>query len=262
MSTDAAIRHNWPKRASDAHKYSAGRVLVVAGSLDFPGAAILSGNAASATSAGAVTIATAESARPLVQQGLVEVMSTELPETEKGTLGIDAFDVLQSRLDRADAVLLGPGIGRHRDTTKLVHRFLATLSLPAVIDADALNALAGHLDILRRYSNDRWVLTPHLGELRTLLGDDSIQPDDRFDLAPRIAQDLRCIAVLKGAPTILAAPDEALIDIETLAVIAGDLPSRALGLVIEWASIHKAELREAWKRARNLESIGKISPLP
>ena len=60
----------------------------------------------------------------------------------------------------------------------------------------------------------------------------------------------------------LYAEYEALIDIETLAVIAGDLPSRALGLVIEWASIHKAELREAWKRARNLESIGKISPLP
>lgn len=207
LSTDAAVRTMWPKRASNAHKYSAGRVLVVAGSHDFPGAAILSGNAASAAGAGAVTIATAKSARPLVQYGLVEVMSTGLPETDNGTLGIDAYDSLQSRLERADTVVLGPGIGRHPDTTKLVHRFLATLSLPAVIDADALHALAGHLDILRRYSGGRWILTPHLGELRTLLGDESIQPEDRFDLAPKVAQDLQCIVVLKGAPTILAVPD-------------------------------------------------------
>jgi len=57
------------------------------------------------------------------------------------------------------------------------------------------------------------------------------------------------------------AEHEALIEIETMAVIAGDLPSRALGLVVEWASMHRGELREAWKRARNLEPLGKIEPL-
>lgn len=237
VSTDRAVRELWPERAVDAHKYSTGRVLAITGSRDFPGAAILSGNAAAAAGAGAVMIATSSSARPLVQEELIEVMSTGLPETNAGTLSINAFDSLQSRLERADAVVLGPGIGRHPDTTKLIHRLLSVLTLPAVIDADALHALAGHPDLLRRYSRGKWVITPHLGELRTLLGDDSIQPGDRFELAPKLAQDLQCVVVLKGSPAIVASPEGSVILSEPVSQAlatagTGDVLSGVIGALL------------------------------
>src|SRR5690606_23324310 len=135
-STDAAVRALLPHRAHDAHKYTAGRVLAVAGSHAFPGAAVMASEAAARAGAGAVVCCTAASARPIVEAKLTEVMTAALPETDAGTLARDALAPLAERAGSADAVLVGCGLGKHRETQQLVRSLLTKLPGPVVVDAD------------------------------------------------------------------------------------------------------------------------------
>jgi ADP-dependent NAD(P)H-hydrate dehydratase / NAD(P)H-hydrate epimerase len=205
-STDEAVRRLLPIRASDAHKYSAGKVVAVAGSRAFPGAAAMAAEAAARAGAGAVVCCTPESARPLVAAHLVEVMSEPMPETGGGTLARAALDALAERAAGADAVLVGCGLGRDPETYALVRDLLPRLGAPLVLDADGLNALAGHTDLLSAHAAGRWVLTPHLGELNRLAGDD-LDPTDRVRLAARWAARWDCVLVVKGMPSVVGTPD-------------------------------------------------------
>lgn len=200
------VRETLPTRAPDAHKYAAGRVLAVVGSGAFTGAAVLATAAAYRAGAGAVVAATVERARATVDAANPEVMVEALPETESGTLAAAARDALRTRAADADAVLVGCGLGRHPDTQALVRDLVETTDAPLVLDADGLAAYAGDADALRQRAAPL-VLTPHLGELRRLLGDDAFDPTDRIDAVRDLARQWDAVLVLKGMPSVVGLPD-------------------------------------------------------
>ncbi|WP_412063643.1 NAD(P)H-hydrate dehydratase [Rubrivirga sp. IMCC45206] len=196
-----------PVRAPDAHKYTAGRVLAVVGSRHFTGAAVLSTAAAYRAGAGAVVAVVPASARETVDRATAEVMVEAAPETLTGGLAADAGAILE-RAASADAVLVGCGLGREPETLALVRDLVARVEAPLVLDADGLAAFAGNADGLRQRSAPL-VLTPHLGELRRLLGDDDFDPDDRLSTAQALAAQWGATLVLKGMPSAVGRPDGA-----------------------------------------------------
>ncbi|MEM1056839.1 MAG: NAD(P)H-hydrate dehydratase [Bacteroidota bacterium] len=207
---------NWleavlPRRSADVHKYSAGRAVCIVGSRRFTGAAVLATQAAYRAGVGAVICCTPEGARATVDAHNLEVMVDAQPETEAGGLAITADGPIRARIETADAVLMGCGLGDEAETQRLVRVLLRRLAgaegPPAVLDADALNALADHTDALATQAEGRIVLTPHLGELRRLTGDPTLAPTDRLATVRRLAADWNSILLLKGMPSVLAAPD-------------------------------------------------------
>ena len=195
-----------PRRAPDAHKYSAGRVLAVVGSRPFSGAAVLATAAAYRAGAGAVVACVPQSAAPVVDARNPEVMVDPQPETDAGTLAAISREAVAARAAQADAVLVGCGLGRHDETDGLVRDLVRTVGAPLVLDADGLGAFAGRADALADRTGPL-VLTPHLGELRRLLGDDDYDPADRVEAARELATRWQAVVVFKGMPSVVGVPD-------------------------------------------------------
>lgn len=197
-----------PRRRPEAHKGDAGRVLVVAGSPGLTGAAVLAGNGAARAGAGLVTVGVPQPLQPVVAAKLTEVMTVGLPATAEHALGPEAVSEVLEWADRVDAVALGPGLSQQPGVAPLVQTLVRQLPVPLVVDADALNALAGHTDALRHRSGAT-VVTPHPGELSRLLGLSVAQIQaDRLGAARSAAVQLDCVVVLKGAATVVADPSE------------------------------------------------------
>ena len=146
--------------------------LLVAGSRGKSGAAALAGKAALRMGAGLVTVATPAGALPLVATPVLEIMTAPLVETESGAISDRTLDYGRfAKLAEGKTVLaLGPGLGTHPETIKFVRAVLEQFDLPLVLDADALNALVGQLEVLRGRRSKILVLTPHPGEFARLLG--------------------------------------------------------------------------------------------
>lgn len=190
-----------PELDPDDHKTSHGSVAVLAGSEVTTGAALLVARAAARMGAGYVTLVSTAEVIRTANVRLPEVLKRELPAP---VLGPDALDAIADVIDRADAVAVGPGLGRGPQQTTLVERCLRELDKPLVLDADALNALAGKGDLIARRE---WpcVLTPHVAEMARLLGIETSQVvGDRAGTALRAAADLGCTVVLKGRNTLVA----------------------------------------------------------
>jgi hydroxyethylthiazole kinase-like uncharacterized protein yjeF len=226
-STDE-LRSWLPERPLDAHKGTFGRVIVVAGSVNFPGAAMLAGMGAYRIGAGLVTLATASSLQPLIASRLPEATWILLPH-ELGAISANASEVLKRELPYADAFLLGPGFGQdpttaafldalllgrqeiHRPRIGFVHKeeqheAEAPSLPPCVVDADGLKLLASLPDWPSRLPPES-ILTPHPGEMAVLTGEDinTIQ-SDRLGTAARWASEWGHVVVLKGAFTAVAEP--------------------------------------------------------
>ncbi len=206
-ATDAWMRSILPRRGHDAHKYSTGRVLAVVGSRMFTGAAVLATSAAYRLGAGAVTCCTPKSAREPIDANVLEVMVAAQQETTDGMLAITAYDDIVGRMGKADAVLIGCGLGRDPETARVVQALLRRIEGPAVVDADGLNALAGRAEKLAEFSNGRFVLTPHMGEFKRLVGSDEIDLTDRLGLVRTYAAAWNVVLVLKGMPTVIGTPE-------------------------------------------------------
>ncbi|HSD18785.1 MAG TPA: NAD(P)H-hydrate dehydratase [Anaeromyxobacter sp.] len=201
----AAARALLPPRRPDAHKGDAGRLLVVAGSPGKTGAAHLALTGALRGGAGLVTLAARPEALPLALSGRPEAMSVALPGT--GPLGRADLQALLAAAKGVDALAIGPGIPRGAETGELLRAFLERARLPAVLDADALNALAEEPARLPGLGVPL-VLTPHPGEMARLCGTtiEAVQAD-RIDLAVAKAREWRATIVLKGSRTVIADPD-------------------------------------------------------
>ncbi len=205
-ATDAWVAERLPRRAPDAHKYSAGRAFCAVGSRAFTGAAVLATGAAYRAGAGAVVCGTPTSAQAVIDAHRAEVMVDAQPETEAGALTIRAYDGLAARMAEADAVLIGCGLGREKETQRLVQALLRRLTVPAVLDADGLNAFEGRADRLAARGDAPLVLTPHLGELRRLAGD-GLDVTDRLAVVRRYASAWNAVVLFKGMPSVVGAPD-------------------------------------------------------
>jgi NAD(P)H-hydrate epimerase len=189
-----------PRRREGDNKYTAGHVVVVGGSRGLTGAACLSALAAMRADAGYVTVAAPESALPVLEQRLLEAVKRPLPEND-GLVAPDAADAVLELAEKASSVALGPGLGRGSGPHELVRRLLAEVRLPMVVDADALFELEpGEWPAAR-------VLTPHEGELARLLGRESKEiAAHRLASVREAAERFRCVVLLKGPDTIVAAP--------------------------------------------------------
>lgn len=193
-----------PARPANAHKYTSGSLYAVCGSIGMTGAAVLACEAAMRVGAGAVKCATGERSHEILARKLTEVMTVPLPEDDAGLVPNSAIKRIDEGLARARAVLVGCGCGRGEGTSATIRALLASLDLPAVVDADALFAL-GRLDDLPR-SRGRWVLTPHKGEFERLIGGPA-NWDNRIELARRYAAEWDCVLLLKGLPSVVGVPD-------------------------------------------------------
>jgi len=209
-----------PPRAPDAHKGSAGRVLVVAGSPGKTGAAHLALCGALRGGAGLVTLAAREEVLSLALAGRPEAMSVPLPG--HGPLGAADLPALAAAARGADALAIGPGIPRGPETAGLLRDLLEAVRLPAVLDADALNALAERRGVGGLPAPA--VVTPHPGEMARLCGLSIAEVQaDRIGLAAAKARGWGCVVVLKGAGTVVADPAG------PPAVIASGNPGMATG---------------------------------
>ncbi len=193
-------------RVPETHKGSAGRVLLVAGSRGKSGAAVLAARGALRAGAGLVTVATPESAQPVVAASLPEAMTLPLPETREGTLSMDALTPILDFCGSVGAVGMGPGGGSFPETLALFRELYAAIPLPSAVDADAVNAFDGRAGELASHKAPR-VLTPHPGEMGRLVGMSPGEVQDaRYDLAPEKAAAWDVALLLKGYRTLVAAP--------------------------------------------------------
>jgi hydroxyethylthiazole kinase-like uncharacterized protein yjeF len=196
-----------PERPADGHKGTFGTVTVVAGSRGYTGAAYLASTASVRAGAGLVRLLVAEGIYPILAVKCTEVMATPLAEDAPGALGADALEAAVEQLDTSAAGLVGPGLGRHPATWGLVRELVARCRRPLVLDADALNALADARHLLPGLGPAR-VLTPHPGEMARLTAQPtSAVQASRREIAGAAAREWGAVVVLKGARTVVAAPD-------------------------------------------------------
>ncbi|GAB0058779.1 Bifunctional NAD(P)H-hydrate repair enzyme Nnr [Candidatus Magnetaquicoccaceae bacterium FCR-1] len=197
-----------PKRSPDAHKGDCGRLLVVAGGVGMEGAAILVAQGAARVGAGLITVATPAAAQPVVTAGLTEAMTLPLPLRASGE---PLLDIITKGRFQPDVLAIGPGLGENEQTWELVTAMMAWKELPTLLDADALNVLAGQGERIRHWSIGRrtpLILTPHPGEMARLWGMEvNDVRGDRLAIARRTARDWGVWVVLKGAGSVIAAPD-------------------------------------------------------
>jgi NAD(P)H-hydrate epimerase len=195
-----------PPRSAGSTKFASGALLVAGGSRGLTGAPSLASEAAMRAGAGYVTVAVPGTLALVFELRLTETMSVALPDAD-GALTEDAVQPLLARAERADALALGPGLGRDERSQAFARAVATRAQLPLVLDADGLNAHAGRLRELAARSAPT-VLTPHAGELGRLLGIDSDKVQARrLYHAREAAREAQAIVVLKGDDTLVAAPD-------------------------------------------------------
>jgi hydroxyethylthiazole kinase-like uncharacterized protein yjeF len=215
---DATAAALLPPRPSRGHKGTFGKLLVIAGSVDYAGAALLVCTAAGRAGAGLVTLATVESLQPLFAAKVVEATTLSLPEDDVEE--VDPEEALARILDHDhDALVVGPGLRPSLSMTDLIRGLLSGDEdgepVPTVLDAEALRSLAT-VDGWAADVAARCVLTPHVGEFRRLRAADGLDPEKLgdlvFDDAHRLAAardaaaDWGQVVVLKGARTVIAEP--------------------------------------------------------
>ena len=207
--TERWVAGHLPQRPERAHKGDFGRLLVVAGSTEYPGAAMLTALGAMRAGAGVVRVAVAESVAARLAGAVPELTWMVLDEEAPGLIAPSGWRRVTTDADGYDAVVVGPGLGRQPATQRRTRNLIAGLRVPAVVDADGLNALA---------EGGSWwtglraplVLTPHPGEFARLVGVEAPPSDDdaaRSAAALDAALRWRQVVVLKGAHTVVAGPE-------------------------------------------------------
>ena len=191
-----------PDRAADAHKGNFGRILLLCGSRGYTGAAALCAMGALRSGAGLVFLGVPESIYAIEAVKLNEAIVFPMPDRD-GMLAKESIPEIMEKLPRMDAVVIGCGLGQSEDTFQVVRWILENAACPVVLDADGINLVAGHKDILRSRTNPT-ILTPHAGEFSRLGGDAS---GDRVAAAEAMARDMGCIMVLKGKGTVITDGD-------------------------------------------------------
>ncbi|MCW5891786.1 MAG: NAD(P)H-hydrate dehydratase [bacterium] len=218
---DAGVGALLAPRRPDSHKGTYGHVLVVAGSRGKGGAAVLCSHAAGRTGAGLTTLALPAALQPQLEARVPEIMTADLPDGPDGTASAGDGGAIDRLLAGRAAVVCGPGLGQNPGVKALVARVLQGTTAPLVLDADGLNAVDAAL--LRRRSAPT-IVTPHPGEMSRLVGLPTAEVQaDRPGVARRFAADTGVVVVLKGARTLIAAPDG------TLAVCPTGNPGMATG---------------------------------
>jgi NAD(P)H-hydrate epimerase len=208
---EKADAQDWIERtkfSSASYKNARGRALIIAGSKKMAGAAVLAANAAMVSGLGLVRVATPESARDAVASRTApETLIAGVKETKSGAISHAALEEVLELTEKADVVLIGSGLSSDENSTKkFVREFVEKRKFPVLIDADGLNALAPF--DLKGSDEFPLILTPHIGEMRRLLGvDEKAVLSDRVKVAREFAEKHNVVLILKGERNLIAAPD-------------------------------------------------------
>ena len=259
--------------------------MIVAGSQDMAGAAVLAARGALAAGAGLVTVATTSLARHFVAPQVPEAMTVDLPDDDPAT----AFERIAEACTRADALLIGPGLGHGASQIDLVRRCVARLDLPTVLDADGLNAFRHDAAALADHAADVMVATPHRSELARVCGEagetsaadaggadahadgatDAGRADDlwgrRIETVPALAARWRATIVAKGPGSLIAAPDGRVwIDAEGTAALAtggsGDvLAGMTVAALAAGTDVGAADVAPGGSRARSRAAAARVA---
>lgn len=191
-----------PERPKDTHKGDFGKLLLLCGAVGYTGAPALAAQAAVRTGAGLVSVGVPHSIYPIVAAKLTEPMVFPLPE-ENGMLSADAIPAIIERLKACDACLVGCGLGKSEGTAAVVRAILQNATCPVVFDADGINVLDGHIDLLRGTACPV-ILTPHEGEFLRLGG--SLERG-RASGTARMYREAGATVLLKGHRTLICGDD-------------------------------------------------------
>ena len=206
LSTANLVRSGLPARPADSHKGTFGNLLTVAGSLGMVGAAVLAAKAALRTGVGLSVLATPRSL--VAHLPPQELICRPLPESDAGSISHEALPLIESEMEKADAVVLGPGISQDKQTVRFVQDIVTKITRPCIVDADALNAIAQNVECWPAEAG-RFVLTPHPKELSRLMGVSTQEiQSNRIAAANKAAAKFGCVVVLKGARSVVASPED------------------------------------------------------
>ena len=196
-----------PRRAPDSHKGDFGKLFVLAGSEGYTGAAAMTAEAGLRSGTGLVVLGCPSGLNDIFEQKLTEVITRPLPQVRKRRcLALRGLGEVREMIKWADAVAVGPGIGTYHETRDLIFRLISRLDIPVAFDADALNILGKNMDYLKGHPAPL-VISPHPGEMSRLTGKtiEQIQKN-RIDIALEFADEFNLVCILKGAPSVIAAP--------------------------------------------------------
>jgi ADP-dependent NAD(P)H-hydrate dehydratase / NAD(P)H-hydrate epimerase len=194
-------------RPAQAHKGDYGHLFVLSGSPGKTGAAVMVCSGALRTGAGLVTLGIPASLNPILEAKLTEAMTAPLPDAGSGYLVLDAVGRIHELLEGKTAIALGPGISTDAQVQKVILKLIPETTLPLIIDADGITALASRSEILKQ-GKGPVVLTPHPGEMSRLMGITTQEvQDDRIGVAKSCAATYNSIVVLKGNRTVIATPE-------------------------------------------------------
>jgi hydroxyethylthiazole kinase-like uncharacterized protein yjeF len=256
--TDAAsLRGKIPRTAEPAHKYSAGALLVVAGSRGTTGAPLMVVHGAQRTGCGIVFLATSEGAAPAVDLALTEALVYGVAEDEEGYMVSGALKEILEHAGRASALVVGPGMGTEDEGRRLVEGILREVEVPVLLDADAISNLAG-TDVLATRDKPT-VVTPHAGELGRMLGSGAKEVSARrLDSARDAAAQHRCCVLLKGSDTLVVEGEKGAVNSTGAVALAtagtGDVLSGVIGaLLSRGMDTYEAARAGAWVHGRAAE---------
>lgn len=194
------------QRKKKSHKGDYGRILILAGSRSYSGAAYLAGVAALRLGAGLVTLGVPKSIHAIVARRQPELIVRPFSETSEGSLALKSKKEILKLAESQDVLAVGPGLSQNPETQKLIREVISKTIKPVILDADGLNAFQNHPEKLRVLGN-RGILTPHPGEFSRLFGgkltdDESLRKKRALDAAKQTG----CVIVLKGHRTVVANP--------------------------------------------------------
>jgi hydroxyethylthiazole kinase-like uncharacterized protein yjeF len=256
--TDApSLRGKIPRTAEPAHKYSAGALLVVAGSRGTTGAPLMVVRGAQRAGCGIVFLATSEGAAPAVDLALTEALVYGVAEDEEGYMVSGVLEEILGHARRASALVMGPGTGTGDEGRRLVEGILREVELPVLLDADAITNLAG-TDVLAQRDSPT-VITPHAGELGRLLESGAKEVSARrLDSARKAANQHRCCVLLKGSDTLVVEGEKVAVNSTGNVALAtagtGDVLSGVIGaLLSRGMGTYEAARTGAWAHGRAAE---------
>jgi hydroxyethylthiazole kinase-like uncharacterized protein yjeF len=202
------VKQLLPKRLKTAHKYTLGKIFVLAGSVGYTGAAAMASQTAMRMGAGAVVLGTPSVIYPILAKKLTEIMVHPLNSTIEGTVSIKAYPKIKKLLNWAEHLIIGCGLSLNQETIEIVWKVLSDFDIPILIDADGLTALSMNIKLLKKRKTKNLILTPHTGEFARLtnISADEIE-NDKVNIVREFAKENKLVVVLKGAPTITASFD-------------------------------------------------------
>ena len=205
------VAENIPAKESWTYKHKVGNLLVIAGSIGFTGAASMTCMGALRSGAGMVSLICPRDLNNIYEEKLTEVITYPVEQTKDISLHPDSLNKILELADRFDAVAVGPGLSRNPDTIHLVKELLKKIKKPLVLDADGLAVFYGQDNVRKNDKGDmenldlkNIVITPHAGEMASIMDVDRINPEDRIKINMEIARKYKLISVLKGARTVIS----------------------------------------------------------